>query len=131
MTHVFFFSVPMPAVEVAVIQHQPYLSGMFAELRCIIHINDAVDAPINVAVTWQRDGIEINTTSRVSHQPLRMLKTSVYEAKLQFNTLSSSYDNGLFKCISTILPAGNKNYAIDTSQASSFQLSVIGMIKLC
>ena len=120
-------AVPTPTLDVEIIQPEPYISGMLAELRCFINTDDAVDIPINVEVTWERNGAVINgTSSRVIPLPPRMLGSTSYGAILQFNTLSGSFDSGTYTCTSILSSSTNGSYTISTSESISYQLSVVG-----
>lgn len=112
------------------LQPQPFLSGMFVQIRCSITIDDSVDIPIDVAVQWERNGEAINATSRVMPLPIRMVGTSTYESILQLNTLSRTEDSGQYVCSSVLESSANRNYSISNSFAYSYQLIIAGMLEL-
>lgn len=120
-----FGIVPAPVLNVQTIQPQPFLSGMFAQIRCSITVDDSIDAPIDVTVQWERNGEAINATSRVVTVPIRTVGTSLYESILQLNTLSRTADSGQYVC-SSLLTGGN--YSISSSQTFSYQLVIMGKL---
>ena len=98
---------------------------MFAELRCSITVDNAVDTPVDVVVMWQRNGQELNSTLRVQDLPPRSLEDSQYEALLQFSTLSTS-DAGSYMCVSTVSSSDADGYILNTTQTTSYSLTVAG-----
>lgn len=108
-------------------QPEPHLAGMFAEMRCSISLDDAVDTQVDAAVSWVKDGEELNETVRVRILSARLVGGSRYDSLLQFSTLSSSIDSGDYMCISTIFPTENGYYITNTTEMASFSLTVTGM----
>jgi len=98
---------------------------MLATLTCSINVDDNVDIPIDVYVTWERNGEEINQTSRIVPEPPRVLGDNIYEATLQFSTLSS-LDSGSYTCTSVISPSVNQNYSSGAMAMNSFELILTG-----
>ncbi len=125
----YYLSVPLSdvEVEVRVPQSEPYLAGMFMELRCSINLDDAVDTRVDVSVMWQKDGEVVNETDRVRILPARLVGGSRYDSSLQFNTLSSNVDSGAYMCISIAFPTESTNYITNSTQTASFSISVVGM----
>lgn len=123
---VYLLLVPSPNIVVMVSQPEPYLAGMFAELRCSISLDDAIDTRVAVAVLWQRDGEELNETVRVRKLPPQEVGSSRYDALLQFSTLSSTIDSGNYMCVGTVSSTANRNYITNSSGTTPFLFSVTG-----
>ena len=121
----FHFSVPAPTLDVQVSQPTPYLTGMFATMTCSISVDDSIDFLIDTLVTWERNGEDINQTSRVIPQSTRILGSNIYESTLQFNTLSSM-DSGLYVCTSVVSPSANQNYTSGNMAMTSYDLVLTG-----
>ena len=120
---------PAPSLDVQVAQPTPYLTGMFATMTCSISVDDSIDIPIDVLVTWERNGQGVNQTSRIILQPPLVLGSNTHEATLQFNTLSSM-DSGLYACASVVSPSVNQNYTSGTTMAmTSYELIVAGKLE--
>ena len=110
----------------SVTQSEPYLAGMFAELRCsVIITSNAVDTPINVAVVWQKNGMEQDETDRVRILQPHLVGGLRYDGVLQFSTLSTT-DSGNYMCISTISPAENGIYITNLTETASFSFTISG-----
>lgn len=124
----FCFLVPSPNVGVTVSQSEPYHAGMFAELRCSIDLDSGIDTQVDVAVVWQKDGVELNETVRVRALSPHLVGDSRYDTLLQFSTLSSSIDSGNYMCMSTIFPTENRNYITNSTETTSIEISVTGMV---
>ena len=121
--------VPQPDTQLGVVQPEPYLAGMLAELLCSITLDNAVDTQTGIAVTWQRNGEELNDTLRVRALTPRLAGGSNYNALLQFSTLSSREDSGDYTCISTIFPTPSTNFITNHTETASFTLSITGELK--
>ena len=119
--------VPSPNVEVTVPQSEPYLSGMFAELRCSISLDDAINSQTDVEVIWLKDGIQVDQTSRVQTLSAHLIGGSQYDALLQYNTLSSSSDSGDYVCVGTVFPT-DSNYITNVTGMALFSFSVTGTL---
>ena len=120
------FSVPSPGVEVIMLQPEPYLAGMLAEMRCSISLDDSVDSEVDVEVLWLQDGVELHETVRIKPLAARLVENSHYQSSLQFSTLSSTSDNGNYMCLSTVYPTENKNYISNGTEGASLSLSLTG-----
>ena len=112
-----------------VTQPEPYLAGMFTELRCNVSLSNAVDSPVDVSVIWQKDGRVINEAVRVRVVPPRLVGGSRYESLLQYNTLSSNTDSGNYMCISTVYPTQNSNYIRNNTESAAISITVAGIGK--
>ncbi len=130
VTNDILLSVPPPNVGVRIPQSEPYLAGMYAELRCSISLDNAVDTPVGVAVAWLKDGRELNGTVRVQEIPLRVVGGFRYDASLRFSTLSTNTDSGNYMCSSTVFPTENGNYITNSTETSSFALAVTGILTI-
>ena len=120
---------PAPLLDVQLAQFAPYLTGMFATMTCSISVDDSIDIPIDILVTWERNGEGINRTSRIIPQPPFVLGSNTHEATLQFNTLSSM-DSGLYVCTSVVSPSANQNYTSGTTMAmTSYELILAGKLE--
>lgn len=107
---------------------EPYLAGMFAEIRCSIIINDAVDTPVDVEVVWFKDGVALSESVRVRTLPTQWMGISQCHSLLQFSTLSSSTDSGFYTCKSSVYPTENINYILNgTAEASLPLLGLTGI----
>ena len=111
-------------------QSEPYLAGMFAELRCSINLDNSVDTLTDIEVTWQKDGVEVNNTARVQKLSPRFAGGSRYDALLRYNTLSSSADSGNYLCTSTVYPTENRDYITNITGMASFPFSVAGIFSI-
>lgn len=123
-----FLSVPSPDVEVIVPHQEPYLAGMFAELRCSISLDDSVDTQVDIVVLWLKDGVELNETVRVRVLPTRLIGSSLYHSLLQFSTLSSSSDGGDYTCTTTVFPTESRDYITNGTGTASLSFTLTGYI---
>lgn len=120
---------PLPNVSVTIPQSEPYYAGKLVDFRCSISIDNAIDTPVGVAVTWLKDGTELSGTARARVFPARAIGVSHYEASLQFSTLSTSTDSGNYICRSTIYLTQNGNYVRNVTQTAAYSLRVTGKYK--
>ena len=105
---------------------EPYLSGMFAEMRCSIDLADSVDTQVDVEVMWLKDGVELSETTRVRPLPTHSIGSSRYRSLLQFGTLSSRADGGEYTCLSTVFPTEKREYISNVTATTSALLSMTG-----
>lgn len=111
-------------------QPGPYLAGMFAEMRCTVTVDDAIDTQISVMVQWQKDGRELVIGNRITALPANLVGGSRYDALLQFSTLSSSTDSGNYVCTSTVFPTESRNYIANTTESSNVSFSIAGNVSI-
>lgn len=123
-------SVPLPSVGVRVPQSEPYLAGMFAELRCTIILDNSIDTQVDVAVEWQKNGRELTETDRIRVLSPAVEGGSRYDALIQFSILSRSADSGNYMCISTVFPTDNTSYITNSTKATSISFIITGIIIL-
>lgn len=114
-------------MEVRIPQLEPYLAGMFAELRCSIILDDVVDTSVDIEVVWQRNGVVLSETDRITTLPARLIEDYHYESSLQFSTLSSSMDNGNYICIGTVFPTAERMFIDNSTATATFSISVTGI----
>lgn len=120
----------MPSVGVRVPQSEPYLAGMFAELRCTIILDNSIDTQVDVAVEWQKNGRELTETDRIRVLSPAVEGGSRYDALIQFSILSRSADSGNYMCISTVFPTDNTSYITNSTKATSISFIITGIIIL-
>lgn len=113
-----------------VTQPGPYVAGMFAEIRCSVTLNDTFDTPVDVEVLWLKNGIELSESVRVMVMHSHLVGPSLYHSLLQFSTLSSSTDSGLYTCVSNVFPTENSNYISNSTGEASLSLHLTGMLIL-
>lgn len=125
-------TVPQPMLNITAIWSDVYLAGMPFDLRCSVTLSNAVDLDIGVAVSWLRNGVNLNDTARIrtsqQQQPALM---GDYESLLRFDTLSSTSDSGDYVCSAILYPTEITDYISNSTSASSYYaITVIGKTML-
>lgn len=113
-------------LNITAIQSDIYLAGMPFELRCSLTLDNTIDTRISVIFAWQRNGVVLNDTVRIttSRQPALV---GDFDALLQFDTLSSTYDSGNYVCSATLYSAESWDYISNSTGTTTYTISVIGM----
>lgn len=124
----FLLAVISPNVEVEVLQSEPYLAGTLLEMQCSISLDDTIDTEVEITVAWQKDGRELNEQDRVRALPVHSVESSRYDSLLQFTTLSSDTDDGMYTCMGTVIPSENRNYITSSTESAALSISVKGIL---
>ena len=99
---------------------------MPTELQCTINLDDAVDTAVDVEVVWLINGMNVNgTVRRRVLQPI-MMGDSLYQAILQYDTLSSTSDSGNYMCTATLYPTEATGYITNVTGTATYTFTVIG-----
>ena len=122
----FLYAVPPPYLEISGPQSDANIAGMPAELRCTIDFDDAVDTAVAVEVMWLVNEMNVNGTVRRRVLRPVMMGDSRYQAILQFDTLSSTFDSGNHMCIATLYPTEAMTYITNVTRTTMYTFTVIG-----
>ena len=98
------------------------------DMRCSVTLDNTLDTNIGIMVTWQRNGVDLNDTDRITisqqQQPAMM---GDYDTLLRFDTLSSTSDSGNYVCSATLYPTESRDYISNSTGTTSYTVTVIGM----
>lgn len=120
------YAVPPPYLEISGPQSDANVAGMPAELRCTVDFDDTVDTAVAVEVMWLINEMNLNgTVRRRALQPV-MMGDSRYQATLQFDTLSSTFDSGNYMCTATLYPTEAMTYIANVTRTTAYTFTVIG-----
>ena len=90
---------PQPRVEVSTLPESgPFYAGSDLTLRCMIEIDSTVDVPYLVTVQWQRSGVVLSNSERVTVSNVTQQSSYMYLASVDLNPLSATSDVGMYTC---------------------------------
>ena len=133
-----FILAPIPSVDVSRSRKNYFYAGSNLILTCDISVDPNVDTPFTVNVTWNitdqeilssgdfgdesnPNSIMLADTNRVNISSI-MIRSGFnqYRSTVNFTTLSSVEDSGIYTCIVTIVPAPAYEYVMtsDTNHMS-------------
>ena len=135
----FFFAVPTPYLDVTLTRQSDYLAGSELTITCDITIDLYVNTPFIINTIWvMLDEIsnEIRTLnenysngqSRISVNNSSLISYNKYQSQVQFSTLSSSMDSGMYTCIVDVIPVAGYYYVYAPNVTNiTTNFTVIGM----
>lgn len=106
-----------------------HLAGSTLTLTCDILVNVNVDTPHFVSSVWTRNESTIQNSSRISiHDPSAIANVNQYRTELDFDTLSSIYDTGLYACTISVESVPFTEYISDSpTQTEVVEIAVKGL----
>ena len=122
----FSFTVPEPIVTIKSSQDENFLAGSYLRFNCSIELHPAVDTQVAVTNLWQRNEMVISSNSRIVVSQPTALESRQYESYIEFNTLSSAMDSGIYMCAVATTPSILQEYIISGSGAASYIITVVG-----
>ena len=111
-------------------------------ITCDITIDPQVNTPFIINTIWlMLDDINneirtlnesyINEQSRISVNNSSLISYNKYQSQVQFSTLSSSMDSGMYTCIVNVIPVAGYYYVYTANMTNiTTNLTVIGMCSL-
>ena len=96
------------------------------ELRCSVTLDNTVDTRISVMFAWQRNGVDLSDTVRITTSQQQPALVGDYNALLQFDTLSSTNDGGNYACSATLYPTESMDYISNSTGITTHTIAVIG-----
>lgn len=78
-------------------------------LNCFVNINNAVNTPVNVSITWYKNGLLVPNVSQVINP-----SSSLYYRSIQFDSLTYN-DDGNYTCTANVTDLTNDTKIIDTN----------------
>ena len=147
---IFPYIVPTPNLDISLSRQSDYLAGSELTISCDITIDPHVNTPFIINTIWVmldefRSGMETQLDnmrtvlrngsgsgqSRISlNDPLKT-DFNTYQSQVQFSTLSSSMDSGIYTCTVYVIPMAGYTYinaASTTNITTNF--TVVGMYLL-
>ena len=142
--------VPTPDLDIKLSRKNNYLAGSELTITCDITIDPHVNTPFIVNTVWTMldevsSGIGMQLThpeilkdgsgseqSRISLvDPAKTDLNNKYQSQVQFSTLSSSMDSGMYTCTVDVIPMTGYTYinAASTSNITT-NFNVVGMRSL-
>ena len=132
-------SVPTPDLDISLSRQSDYLAGSELTIICDITIDSHVNSAFIINTIWvMLDDInnEIRTLnesyrneqSRISVNNSSLIGYNKYHSQVQFSTLSSSMDSGMYTCIVNVIPVAGYYYVYTANMTNiTTNLTVIGM----
>ena len=113
-----FLSVPLvvPVPSVVVTHTQGYnnlLAGSTLTIYCDIAIDVNVDTPFNVTTTWTHNNTVLQPNSRIMIIDPYSTSFNKYQSRIEFSTLSSTIDSGVYTCNVSVASDSNYLYIFD------------------
>ena len=122
-------AVPEPTVAIELSDAQAsFLAGTPLELSCSIQLDSAIDSVVSISTVWQRDGLNITGSARITITPPTVTISLQYVSLLQFSTLSSSTDSGSYTCVTTVGPTSSESYIVGATGMDVYTTTVDGKI---
>ena len=146
----FFLTVPTPNLDISLSRQNNYLAGSELTITCDITIDPHVNTPFIINTIWvmldefrsgmgtqldnMRTVLRNGSDSRQSRISLNdPLKTdfNTYQSQVQFSTLSSSMDSGIYTCIVDVISTAGYTYIKSASTSNiTTNVTVVGMCSL-
>ena len=135
----FFLAVPTPYLDVTLTRQSDYLAGSELTITCDITIDLNVNTPFIINTIWvMLDEINNemrtlnesyrNGQSRISVKKSSLISYNKYQSQVQFSTLSSSMDSGMYTCIVDVIPVAGYYYVYAPNVTNiTTNFTVIGM----
>ena len=119
-----FISVPLvvPVPSVVVTRTQEYdnlLAGSTLTIYCDITIVANVDTPFNVTTTWTHNNTVLVSNSRVMIIEPFSTDFNEYQSRIEFSTLSSTIDSGVYTCDVSVTSDSDYLYVIDAKNGNN------------
>ena len=114
-------------LNITAIQSDVYLAGMPFELRCSVTLDNSIDTRISVMFAWQRNGVDLSDTVRITTSQQQPALVGDYDALLQFDTLSSTHDSGNYVCSAALYSTEIRDYISNSTGTTTYTITVIGM----
>ena len=145
----FLLTVPTPYLAISLSRQSDYLAGSELTITCDITIDPHVNTPFIVNTVWTMldeisSGIGMQVTDpeilkdssgsgRSRILLIDPVKTdfNTYQSRVQFSTLSSSLDSGMYTCTVDVIPMAGYSYVNAASTTSiTTNFTVEGMCSL-
>ena len=149
-TLTFLPTVPTPNLYISLSRQSDYLAGSELTISCDITIDPHVNTPFIINTIWVmldefrsgmgmqldnmravlRNGSGSGQSRILINDPLKT-DFNTYQSQIQFSTLSSSMDSGIYTCIVDVIPMAGYTYinAASTSNITT-NFTVVGMCSL-
>ena len=120
--------VPVPLVNVTRTQeYNNLLAGSTLTIYCDIAIDVNVDTPFNVTTTWTRNNTVLLSNSRVTIIEPYSTDFNEYQSRIEFSTLSSTMDSGVYTCDVSVTSDSDYLYVFDAdNENDTTTFTVIG-----
>ena len=123
-----FSTVPPPTLTITGSpRNTSFFQGLDLTFTCSITLDEAVDTPVTVQGTWNRNGTELMDGDEdgriIITNPL--MNTPPYQTTLRFNLLNIS-DAGTYQCSVTVTPQ-NTTFITTATASISRTIAVAGM----
>ena len=106
--------VPVPLVNVTRTQvYDNLLAGSTLTIYCDIAIDVNVDTPFNVTTTWTHNNTVLVSNSRVMIIGPYSTDFNGYQSRVEFSTLSSTMDSGVYTCDVSVTSDSDYLYVFD------------------
>ena len=134
-----FHAVFAPFLNVTLSRPSDYLAGSELALTCDIAIDPHVNTPFIINTIWVMLN-EMNNEIRTLNESYRngqsrifvnnssLISYNKYQSQVQFSTLSSSMDSGMYTCIVNVIPVAGYYYVYTANKTNiTTNLTVTGM----
>ena len=133
-----FLIVPTPFQDVTFSRQIDYLAGSELTITCDIAIDPYVNTPFIINTIWVMLD-EINNEKRTLNESYRngqsrifvnnssLISYNKYQSQVQFSTLSSSMDSGMYTCIVDVIPVAGYYYVYTAVTNITANFTVIGI----
>ena len=108
-------------------EYNNLLAGSTLTIYCDIAIDVNVDTPFNVTSTWTHDNTVLLPNSRMMIIDPYSTSLNEYQSHIEFSTLSSTIDSGVYTCNVSVASDSNYLYVFDAENVDdTTAFSVIG-----
>ena len=108
-------------------EYSNLLAGSTLTIYCDITIDVNVHTPFNVTSTWTRDNTVLLPNSRMMIIDPYSTSLNEYQSRIEFSTLSSAIDSGVYTCNVSVASDSNYLYVFDAENVDdTTAFSVIG-----
>ena len=94
-------------------EYNSLLAGSTLTIYCDITIDVNVDTPFNVTSTWTRDNTVLLPNSRIMIIDPYSTSLNGYQSRIEFSTLSSIIDSGVYTCDVSVKSNSDYLYVFD------------------
>ena len=130
MIFLFPLTVPTPDLDISLSRQSDYLAGSELTITCDITIDPHVSTPFIVNIVWTMLD-EVSSGFGIQQTDPTEIDFNTYRSQVQFSTLSSSLDSGMYICTVDVIPMAGYSYVNAPSTTNiTTSFTVEGMCSL-
>ena len=99
-------------------EYNNLLAGSNLTIYCDITIDVNVDTPFNVTSTWTHDNTVLLSNSRMMIIDPYSTSLNEYQSRIEFSTLSSTIDSGVYTCDVSVTRNSDYLYVFDAENVN-------------